>query len=224
MGTSAVDHQNNKNVEFGTTTNPNDITKQSSSDVPINNPDILSVNSMDNKTPNQKDLSKLIWIDERVNNEENNFFKSYILKNYNKFEIISFENVDDGIEKLKQIYFIEVFIIVSGRLYKSFINNFMKNLTVIKVIPKIIIFTGNKEKFLETNNDLNMKNILNNKYYNLGGIRTYFDDVLNFLTTDEWKIRQKLDEIKLGGELSNELTFEFIDSFESLMLPRFLEY
>jgi hypothetical protein len=97
----------------------------------------------------------------------------------------------------------------------------MNNLTVIKVIPKIIIFTGSKEKFLEKNNDLNMKNIINNKYYNLGGIRTYFDDVLNFLTTDEWKIRPKLDEIKLDGELSNELTFEYIDSFESLMLPRF---
>ena len=97
----------------------------------------------------------------------------------------------------------------------------MNNLTVIKVIPKIIIFTGNKNKFLEANNDLNKKNILNNKYYNLGGIRTYFDDILNFLTTDEWKISPKLDKIKLDGELSNELTFEYIDSLENLMLPRF---
>ena len=219
MGTAAVDHQNDEEVE----TNHND-TIPSSTDLQINNPnDILTVNSKKKNTTNQKkeDLPKLIWIDERVNNKENSFFKTYIVENYNKFEIISFENVNDGIEKLKKISFTEVFIIVSGRLYKSFINNFMNTLTVIKVIPKIIIFTGNKEKFLETNNDLNMKNILNNKYYNLGGIRTSFDDVLNFLTTDEWKIRPKLDEIKLGGELSNELTFEYIDSLENLMLPRF---
>ena len=121
----------------------------------------------------------------------------------------------------KKISFKEVFVIVSGRLYKDFIINFMNILTVIKVIPKIIIFTGSKEEFLEANNDLNTKNILNSTYYNLGGIRTYFDDILNFLTTDEWKIRPKLDEMEVDGELSNELTFEYIDSLENLMLPRF---
>ena len=219
---AASDHSKKEDVESGTTTSQNDITNPSSSDVHINNPnDILTINSMDRRATNQDDFPKLIWIDERVNLEENNFYKSYILKNHNKYEIFSCENVNDSIEKLKAILFKEVFIIVSGRLYKDFIKNFMNNLTVIKNIPKIIIFTGNKEKFLEANNDLNMKNILNNKYYNLGGIRTYFDDILNFLTTDEWKVRPRLDEIKLDGELSNELTFEYIDSLENLMLPRF---
>lgn len=217
MGASA-DQQKKEEVE----TNQNDMTNPSSSDAQINNPnDISIVNTIELKDTNQEDLPKLIWIDERVNLEENNFYKSYIIKNHNKYEIISFENVNDSIEKLKNISFKEVFVIVSGRLYKDFIINFMNILTVIKVIPKIIIFTGSKEKFLEANNDLNTKNILNSTYYNLGGIRTYFDDILNFLTTDEWKIRPKLDEMEVDGELSNELTFEYIDSLENLMLPRF---
>ena len=217
MGASA-DQQKKEEVE----TNQNDMTNPSSSDAQINNPnDISIVNTIELKDTNQEDLPKLIWIDERVNLEENNFYKSYIIKNHNKYEIISFENVNDSIEKLKKISFKEVFVIVSGRLYKDFIINFMNILTVIKVIPKIIIFTGSKEKFLEANNDLNTKNILNSTYYNLGGIRTYFDDILNFLTTDEWKIRPKLDEMEVDGELSNELTFEYIDSLENLMLPRF---
>ena len=216
---AAADHKPNEEIETNQN-DINDITYPSSSDAQINNPNEISI-VMDIKNTNQEDLPKLIWIDERVNLEENNFYKSYILKNHNKYEIFSFESVNDSIKKLKIISFKEVFIIVSGRLYKEFITNFMNNLTVIKVIPKIIIFTGNKEKFLEKNNDLNIKNILNNKYYNLGGIRTYFDDILNFLTTDEWKIRPKLDEIKLDGELSDELTFEYIDSLANLMLPRF---
>lgn len=215
MGTAANDHNNDNPGS-----NPNDITNPSSSDAQINNPnDISTEHSIDIKVTNKNDLPKLIWIDERVNFEENNFYKSYILKYHNTYHIISFENVNDGIERLKEFSFKDVFIIVSGRLYKDFIQKFMNNLTIIKVIPKIIIFTGNKDKFLENNNDL--KNILNHNYYNLGGIRTYFDDILNFLTTDKWRIRPKLDEIKLDGELSNELTFEYIDSIENLMLPRF---
>jgi len=221
MGTAA-NHNDNKEVETGTISNQNDITNPSSADAQANNPnDISTVNSINIKAINQDELCSLIWIDARVNYEDNNFYKSYILKNYNNYEIFSFENVVDGIDKLKKFSFKEVYIIVSGRLYKDFIINFMNNLTVIKVIPKIIIFTGNKQKFLENNNDLNIKNILNNKYYNLGGIQTNFDEILNFLTTDEWKIRPILDEIKLDGELSNELTFEYIDSFENLLLPRF---
>ena len=66
-----------------------------------------------------------------------------------------------------------------------------------------------------------MKNILNNNYYNLGGIQTNFINVYSFLSTDNWKIRQDIKDKKLEIKESEELTFEYIDSLESLMLPRF---
>ena len=73
---AAADHNNKEDVESGTITNPNDITNPSSSDVQINSPnDISTKNSINIKTTNQKDLPKLIWIDERVNLKENNFYK-----------------------------------------------------------------------------------------------------------------------------------------------------
>ena len=87
---AASDHSKKEDVESGTTTSQNDITNPSSSDVHINNPnDILTINSMDRRATNQDDFPKLIWIDERVNLEENNFYKSYILKNHNmKFFLV----------------------------------------------------------------------------------------------------------------------------------------
>lgn len=97
----------------------------------------------------------------------------------------------------------------------------MNNLPKIKVVPKIIIFTKHKDPFLQLCKDSDIKNILSNKYFVLGGIQTYFDEIYSFLTTDSWRIRPKIEDIKFVGEESNEFTFEFIDSFETLLLPRF---
>ena len=46
------------------------------------------------------------------------------------------------------------------------------------VAPKIIIFTKNKEKFIENNKDY-QKNI--NLFYAYGGIATTFDEIKKFL-------------------------------------------
>ena len=163
----------------------------------------------------------LFWIDENANNEENNFYKQYLKENYDKYDIFIFEDVAQSIKEMIKLSFKELYVMVSGRKYKDFIKSFMNNLTKIKVVPKIIIFTGNKEKFLEYNSDPDMKNILSNNFYNLGGIQTNFINVYNFLSTDNWRIRPKIENIKDVKKETEELTFEYIDSLESLMLPRF---
>ena len=202
--------------------NPTENTNQNSLDTQFNNGnDILAVKQVNNNDDiNQKKLSKILWIDPNVNNTENNFYKSYIQENYPKTEIFSFDNVDNAIKNIKSLSFEDIFVIISGRLYKEFILKFINNLIEIKVIPKIIIFTGNRDKFIEFNKDLNKK-ILTNKFYFLGDIRTTFDDILNFLTSDNWKTKLTLNEVKYEGEESNELTFEYVESLEALMLPRF---
>ena len=201
-------------------------TKKGSSDFnssKISDDEIYSeIDSSNIQVPEDPSKNYLLWIDKNSNNKENNLYKSYIKKNYDKYNIICFKDVESSIKKIKELSFEETYVIVSGRLYKEFIKSIMDNLTSIKVIPKIVIFTGNKETFLEYNNDLKSQNILNNKFYSLGGIQTNFINVFNFLSTDDWKIRPTISgDLKDKGPKTEELTFEYIDSLESLMLPRF---
>ena len=81
------------------------------------------------------------------------------------------------------------------------------------VAPKIIIFTGSKEKFIEYNkNYQNASNI----FYTFGGIATSFNEIKNFLQNDKGiKKVNNLDEI--------QLTFEYIDTTEKLVLPLFFK-
>ena len=164
----------------------------------------------------------LFWLDANGNNPENNLYKEYLKDNYDNYNITTFEKLDLCIEKILELSFKELYIIVSGRLYKDFIKSFTNNLTKIKVVPKIIIFTGNKENFLDYHkNDSYMQNILNNKYYNLGGIQVDFIKVFGFLSNDNWRIRPNVKEMQDEKKETEELTFEYIDSLETLMLPRF---
>ena len=49
-------------------------------------------------------------------------------------------------------------------------------------IPKIVVFTGNKNKFLEYNKDhKEYMNIINDPFYNFGKINESYDDIIEFL-------------------------------------------
>ena len=157
-------------------------------------------------------IPNIIWIEPNLDNEENT---SYLkeLRNIKNAKISCFKNVKDALVLIKKIKFIETNIIISGSLYVEFIENFEENLTDIFIIPKIIIFTSNKERFIESN-----KNYIDKYYlfYNLGGIHTSFNDIINFLLKSLSKPINKNDIIK-----ENELTIEFIDCKEKLVLPLF---
>ena len=151
-------------------------------------------------------MSNVIWIDPNIDNEENT---KYIkeLQDINCFNIRYFKNVMDAITLIKSIRFIETNIIISGSLYTEFVEKFKENITNIFIIPKIIIFTLNKEKFLE-----NYQNINSNSFFNLGGIQTSFKKIKEFLFTPVNK--KDIEE-------ENQLTFEYIDCKEKLVLPLF---
>ena len=60
------------------------------------------------------------------------------------------------------------------------------------IIPKIIIFTKNKEDFIKLNKDYN-----NDKFYIYGGIVTSFNDIKEFLKNKEIKYKERpLEEIE----------------------------
>ena len=142
-------------------------------------------------------ISNIIWIDPNADNEEN---RGYLkdLQSYNYFKIKCFQNVYEAIDIIKRIEFEETYIILSGRLYIKFIEKFKENLKDIYIIPKIIIFTGNKEKFIEYNKEY--INILNHPFYNLGGIKTFYDEIKTFILNPINKTILKRDD---EGQLSS---------------------
>ena len=98
-------------------------------------------------------------------------------------------------------------IIINISLYKEFIDKFKEKIKDIYVIPKIIIFSKNKDKLINEK--------INNSFYNLGGIKTSFDEIIQFIINPV-KIKRNLEE-------ENQLTFEYIDCKEKLVLPMFFK-
>ncbi len=153
-------------------------------------------------------MSNLIWIDGNIESNEN---KEYLkeLDNLNEFIIYSFKEVNKGIEKLKQIKFRNTYIICSGAMYKEFITNFEREENNINVIPKILIFTRDKNKFIERTKDIKEK-LLDKSFYSFGGIRTEFSEVKEFLLKKN-PGKRKIEEEKL--------IFEYVDDIKKLYLP-----
>ena len=169
----------------------------------------------------------LIWVDSNIDNEENSAYLE-ILKNYVFLKVKYFKEVDEAINKIKEFEFIEIIIIISGRLYIKFIENFKKNLKDIYIIQKIIIFTGSKTKFIEYNKQY--KELFNHPFYNLGGIKTSFNEVKQFIL-NEIELYKSLNEVSSNDKIDiynnkildrddeGSLTFEYIDCKEKLALP-----
>ena len=154
------------------------------------------------------EMAYIIWIDANINNEENTKYAKEI-KSYKYFDLHCFNNVEESIEFIMSIRFEETFIIVSGRLYIPFIQKFKENQKNFFIIPKIVIFTRDKEKFLKSNEKY--KDITDNNFYN-SGIMISIEEVKKFLIN-------KLEKEKINIKDENNLVFEYIDCKEKLLLP-----
>ena len=152
----------------------------------------------------------VIWIDENLDTEENKKYADE-LYSFGSLIVRLFKNLDKAIEHMKYIEFQETKVILSGKLYPEFVKKFKENIIDMCVAPKIIIFTKNKQKFIENN-----KNYQNNPFYNFGGVVDKFEEVKNFLK-NEYKVKKliNVDDI--------QLTFEYIDKKEKLFLPLFFK-
>ena len=180
-------------------------------------------------------MSIIIWIDREIYNEENQRYAEEIKQLDNK-KLRLFESISgDALDYMKSIQFEETKIIVSGRLFSEFINIFKDNILDICFAPKIIIFTGKEERFLGYNEDYEKNE---NKFYTFGRIATIIDEVKDFLKMENnnkvsFSISQKnqndsnncsisaikQDESKENNNYDSQLTFEYIDSKDKLILP-----
>ena len=157
----------------------------------------------------------LIWIDENLDTTENTAYISE-LKTNKSFKLETFKKIDDSLKYLKTLNFEETKIIISGRLYSKFVQDFNITLKGAKVLPKILVFTGSKKKFIEYNSDYlnNAKNV-----FDFCGIFTSFKEIKEFIKNDS----NSYTKILKVSETSEEFTFEFIDKKEKLILPLFYQ-
>jgi hypothetical protein len=130
-------------------------------------------------------VTNVIWIDPNIKNEENSGYKTELEKIGN-IRLKCFEKVEEAINQLKKIQFEETKIIISGKVFVDFVLLFQENILDMRVVPKIIIFTGNKEKFLEKNRGY--KSIIDDLFYIYGGIKILFQDIKAFITSENKEV------------------------------------
>ena len=180
-----------------------------------------------------QNLKHLIWIDPNYDSEEN---QGYVrnMEELGFSNIKCFKTTESGINYIKTIKFESTKIILNGRLFIEFIWKFKNNLKDLYIIPKIAIFTRKKKDFLYYNKD-NL-DIINDSFYTYGKINVLYDDIKKFLISEKMidennlidlnenkEIQNTLQAInnkeRLGDCYENQLTFEYIDCIEKLVLP-----
>ena len=166
----------------------------------------------------EKIIQNVIWIDPNVDNNENKDYQKDIQKM--KCKLKCFKKVEEAIIYLKTIKFEEVKIIISGKSYIKFIQSILQNILVMYIVPKIIIFTSDKEKFIKNNDKY--KSIIKDPFYNYGGIKIIFEDIQNFIKNKKIKEINSTNLIKTKKSNDEiQFTFDYIDSLEKLALPLF---
>ena len=147
-------------------------------------------------------LTYAIWIDSNIDSIGNKqYYKEFL--SINNLEIECFKTVEDALSFIFSIHFEDTIIILNSKLYNDFIGKFKEKINIIYIIPKIIIFTSSKEKFLDYNK--NYKFI--DSFYKLGGIATNFDEIKDFILNPKPKIEKKEE---------NQYVFEYFHSKEKL--------
>ena len=153
----------------------------------------------------------VLWIDANVDDEENSSYANE-LELIGSLRVSKFKNIENALEQLKKIEFQETKIIISGSLYSELIKIFKENILDMYIAPKIIVFTKDKENFIQVNKDYQNDK---NEFFTFGGIATTFEEIKDFLINDKFKEIKKQDDV--------QLTFEYIDQKEKLILPIFFK-
>ena len=144
-----------------------------------------------------------IWVDSNINNPEKIRYFICLKRKYPN--ICVFKGVDEAINYFLKIKFHITYIIVSGSLFKEFTLKLKSNINEISSLPKHIAFTSELIK-----NQIIKMDIINDSFYNIGGLVTKFENVLSFLNKNsfvqELNFIRPLRRVKMqtGGEFSFE--------------------
>ena len=158
----------------------------------------------------------ILWLDDSVDGHENTEYFDELNKK-GTYKFYRLKTVNETINQINEIFFEETIIIVSGKLFKDFINAFKSNINNLCFMPNIIIFTANKNEFEQSlGNDYNY---INDKFYNSGGVQTDFGKVIEFV-----KNPIKENKVMLLRDNQEHFNFDYIDTKQKLALPMFYKY
>ena len=149
----------------------------------------------------------IVWLDKSVNNEENLKYqeqmKSCLSKKYNII-LYPVKTINESVSKLKNIEFTKTIIIVSGKFYEEFVEQFCSIQDELLLKENIVVFCGSKKGFLFwcENNNIYIDDYL---------VFDRFEDLMNYL------IEQSID-VNYG-----EYSFEIIRNNNELILPLFYQ-
>ena len=163
-------------------------------------------------------MKEIIWLDPEIEGDENTQYFNE-LNNLEKCHITRIKSVEQAINKMNDILFKETIIIVSGKLFTAFIDEFKKDLNNICFMPNIIIFTANSEEFRHSVN-IEHQHYLNHKFYNSGGIETNFKKVIEFVEDPNHSKNKNIFIDRDDGQFS----FDYIDTKEKLLLQMLYKY
>ena len=127
-----------------------------------------------------KIISKLIWIDAKVNNDENKEYQNLLKKKY-RLNIQTFEDASLGIKALEEIQFESIFVITSGTIYPEFFSYMKRTYDELRVVPFSIIFTSSTINFVQKHKNDEIGKIYNKTFFNRGGVVDKFEGVLYFI-------------------------------------------
>ena len=148
--------------------------------------------------------SHVVWINADINKEENTKYVKE-LQSINSLQLELFKDVEDAINHLKKIDSKEIKLIVSGKLYSTFVTKFKENIKNMQISPKIIIFTDNKEEFIKDNKDCLKNNNMFFLFYTIGGIATSFEEIKNFLMNENQTKKLNINKNNIKNENSNSI-------------------
>ena len=141
------------------------------------------------------------------------------IKKYDNIKLKYFEKVNEGINYIKEIRFQKTIIIISQDLFPDFYESFRKNENEMYVLPKIIIFNEINETY--DTEKYNTTLLINDEFYNIGGIKNNKDELIAFVESSINKYKpefEKNNEVRIKNE---ELKYQLISNKDELIVPIF---
>ena len=167
-------------------------------------------------------IKRLIWIDAKVNNNENKAYQTKLKKDYG-LNIETYDKAENGIKALEKIQFESIFVITSGTIYPEFFKYMKRTFKELRVVPFSIIFTSSTKAFIDKHKNDEIGELYNKTFYNRGGVVDNFGKVIEFIA----EIYSNLDSFKTIDKYKGIFTKNYKDLIvfekvtDELGLPKF---
>ena len=167
-------------------------------------------------------IKNIIWIDENNQKDIHKKYYKILISKFPEANIIFFEKLLDGLNKLNLFSFQTVHIIISGKLFQDYLFYIKKNLCNLKCMIVTIIFTSSEMCKIFSNQPENEQYIkketyqfLGHDFYNYGLFHYRFNEIVEFFENYE---KQMSNNFLLYPIIENKkkITYENIYIFQEI--------